>query len=108
GVNLPLVLDEPFLRQDAVGVRAMAGVLGEFAREGRQVLVFTADAEAARAFASQGVEVRDIDQLRRRERVAPPAPTVATASTVRVVREPIDQRAPKLRLAAHAVDGHEE
>jgi hypothetical protein len=108
GVDLPLVLDEPFLRQDAVGVRAMAGVLGEFAREGRQVLVFTADAEAARAFTAQGVDVRDIDQLRRRDRVSPPAPTVVAENAVRVVREPIGQSAPKLRLAGHAIGMSEE
>jgi hypothetical protein len=107
GIDLPLVLDEPFLRQDSVGVRAMAGVLGEFAREGRQVLVFTADAEATRAFTAQGVEVRDIDQLRRRDRVSPP-PTVVAGGAVRVVREPVGQSAPKLRLAGRAGDGPKE
>ena len=39
----------------------MAGVLAEFAREGRQALVFTEDREAVRRFESLGVEVRDID-----------------------------------------------
>ena len=108
GIDLPLVLDEPFLRQDAVGVRAMAGVLGEFARAGRQVLVFTADAEAARAFTAQGVQVHDIDQLRRRDPVSPPTPTVVTENAVRVVREPIGQSAPKLRLAGQAIGRREE
>jgi len=44
-IDLPLVLDEPFLRQDAAGAATMSGVLDEFAREGRQVLVFTEDRE---------------------------------------------------------------
>jgi hypothetical protein len=110
GVELPLVLDEPFLRQEPAGVQVMAGVLAEFASEGRQLLLFTGDADAARRFASLGIDVRDIDQLRRGERPAPAAvkPVADVASTVRVVREPIGKPAPKLKLAEHPVDPREE
>jgi uncharacterized protein YunC (DUF1805 family) len=93
GLDLPLVLDEPFLRQEPAGAAAMASVLAEYARQGRQMFVFTEDREALRHFESLGVAVHDIDALRRREVPVAPAvivTPVATTSTVRVVRETID------------------
>jgi hypothetical protein len=104
GVELPLVLDEPFLRQDAAAAAAMASVLAEFAREGRQVIVCTEGREAVRRLESLGVDVRDLDAARRQ--VAPVTPAVPRVvvppeqeSTVRVVREPAASGAPGLRLA---------
>ena len=108
GIDLPLFLDEPFLRQDPRGVAAMAGVLHEFARQGRQTVLFTEDREAARRFESLGDEVRDIDALRREVRVVAasfPAPVVVeptpepSAATVKIVRETVGERKPQLRIA---------
>jgi len=106
GIDLPLFLDEPFLRQDPRGVAAMAGVLHEFARQGRQLVLFTEDREAARRFESLGDEVRDIDSLRREVRVAAapspaPIPIVVepAAATVKIVRETVGERKPQLRIA---------
>jgi hypothetical protein len=108
GIDLPLFLDEPFLRQDPRGVAAMAGVLHEFSRQGRQTVLFTEDREAARRFESLGDEVRDIDTLRREVRVAAvpsPAPIVVepapepAAATVKIVRETVGERKPQLRIA---------
>jgi hypothetical protein len=120
GVDLPLVLDEPFCRQDARGAAAMAGVLEEFAQHGRQVIVFTESREAVRRFESLGIAVRDIDQLRRRTDVARPAPppqvVVAPAApesapTIRIVRETVEEpQQPKLRIAGQPLqpDGERE
>jgi hypothetical protein len=122
-VDLPLVLDEPFRRQEARGAAAMAGVLEEFARQGRQVIVFTESREATRRFESLGIAVRDLDQLRRRGEAARPEllpqATVAAAAAapqapaVRIVRETVGQpplgrelgaeRQPKLRIAGQAL-----
>ncbi|MBA4105839.1 MAG: hypothetical protein C0485_08780 [Pirellula sp.] len=108
GIDLPLFLDEPFLRQDPRGVAAMAGVLHEFARHGRQLVLFTEDREAARRFESLGDEVRDIDTLRREVRAAAvpsPAPAIVepapepAAATVKIVRETVGERKPQLRIA---------
>ncbi|QDT72776.1 DUF4332 domain-containing protein [Lacipirellula limnantheis] len=108
-IDLPLFLDEPFLRQDARGVAAMAGVLHEFARQGRQLIVLTEDREAARRFESLGDEVRDLDELRRGARAAAPpspapivvelTPEPAAAATVKIVRETVGERKPQLRIA---------
>jgi hypothetical protein len=111
GVDLPLILDEPFTRQDVRSVAAMAGVLDEFARQGRQVIVFTENREAVRRFQSLGVVERDLDLLRREPvsvRVpAPVAPLVAVATppaentgTLRIVRETVGERKPQLRVAS--------
>lgn len=107
GIDLPLFLDEPFLRLDPPSVAAMVGVLHEFARQGRQVVLFTEDREAARRFQSLGNEVRDLDSLRREIRpavapivapvtVEPPEPAPAT---VKIVRETVGERKPQLRIA---------
>ena len=64
GVNLPLILDEPFLRQDAAATAVMAGVLEEFARAGHQLLVFTEDFAARRALQSLSCRVFDLEAER--------------------------------------------
>ncbi|WP_428304576.1 DUF4332 domain-containing protein [Lacipirellula sp.] len=105
GINLPLFLDEPFLRQDPRSAAAMAGVLHEFAREGRQVVLFTEDREAARRLESLGDQVRDLDALRRESHPQPaPAPVAIETpaeptTTVKIVRETVGERKPQLRIA---------
>ena len=121
GVDLPLILDEPFLRQDARGAAAMVGVLDEFARQGRQVIVFTENREAVRRFESLGVVARDLDALRRQPQVVAPlpplaAPLAATAqppadagvATLRIVRETVGERKPKLRVAGEWTQAEDE
>jgi hypothetical protein len=104
GIDLPLILDDPFLRQDVRGAAAMAGVLEEFARAGRQTIVFTANRHAVRRFESLGAPVRDIDLLRRRHPVVEAASTIVAnpsdpvAPEVRIVRETISESKPKLRI----------
>ncbi len=108
GVNLPLILDEPFLRQDAAGSAAMAGVLAEFARAGHQLLVFTEDLDALRRFESLNSMVFDLARLRRQVAPEPPQEISTTATTfTRVVRETEDgQLTPvvKFRTAGTAVE----
>src|SRR5690606_23473478 len=100
GVRLPLILDEPFLRQDATGSAAMAGLLAEFARAGHQVLVFTEDLDALRRFESLNSHVLDVARLRRQPPVAEPRETIATETTfTRVIRETEDgERTPVLQF----------
>lgn len=100
GVQLPLVLDDPFVRQDARGMAAVAAVLDDFSRQGHQVLVFTAQAAAAERLASLGAPVQDIVSLRQRERgisdSAPKLPTAsATAGETPVVRKKLKPRRTK-------------
>lgn len=90
-IQLPLVLDEPFLRLDSASSAAMAGVLAEFARAGHQVIVFTEDLDALRRFESLNASVFDLAGLRRQ--VAPePHAEVTTSETTftRLVRETED------------------
>ncbi len=108
GVDLPLLLDEPFLRQDPAGAATMAGVLVEFCRDGRQAIVFTEDREAVRRFTSLGVEVRDIDLLRRGSAVQAPATLTDVEPVVRVVRQPVDAPPRALRLAGGPVAPRDE
>ncbi len=88
GIQLPLVLDEPFLRQDSAGSAAMAGVLAEFAQSGQQILVFTEDVDALRRFESLNCQLFDLAEIRRQSNAGP----VASTSTkfTRVVRESED------------------
>lgn len=87
GIQLPLILDEPFLRQDSAGSAAMAGVLAEFARSGQQVLVFTEDVDALRRFESLNCQVFDLAELRSQKTVEPLA---TTETFTRLVRETED------------------
>jgi energy-coupling factor transporter ATP-binding protein EcfA2 len=88
GMHLPLILDEPFLRQDAVASAAMAGLLVEFSRAGHQVLVFTEDLDALQRFESLNSHVLDLARLRRQIPVIDPSETITTETTfTRVIRE---------------------
>lgn len=105
GVHLPLLLDEPFLRQDATGTKIMAGVLEEFARAGHQVLVFTENPHAKRTLQTLGVRYFDLEAV-------PPVtavrskPAITTTTTTRLVRETLDGRqSPGLRIASGHGDG---
>ncbi len=109
GIELPLVLDEPFLRQDAAQTAAMVGVLDEFARAGHQILVFTEDRDAQRRFSTLNARLFDLEALRQAEAntsqaVTPaytpePSPAVQTTNT-RIIRETYDGHStPVLKLA---------
>lgn len=63
GVQLPLVLDEPFARMNEHQAIATASVLDDFARAGNQVLVFTGRADAVERFRSAGQTVVEMRQL---------------------------------------------
>ena len=126
GVHLPLILDEPFLQQDAAETAAMAGVLDEFSRAGHQLLVFTEDREAKRRFATLSATLFDLEGIRRtnptnrgtshttsrldtdmplatESLATKPSPAVQMTGT-RIIRETHDgQTTPVLRLAT--VDG---
>ncbi|MCA9259820.1 MAG: DUF4332 domain-containing protein, partial [Planctomycetales bacterium] len=106
GVRLPLLLDEPFLRQDQASAAAMLGVLDAFARQGRQVLIFTEDRDARARCQSLGATVWDLDALRHEPAKAPAPVSYASppivpvdTATVRVVRETVDREGPQLRVA---------
>lgn len=111
GIHLPLILDEPFLKQEPVQAAVMAGVLEEFARTGHQVLVFTEDREVMRRFATLSATIFNVEELRRlvptHETTTPvaveSAPTIQTTNT-HIIRETHDgHHTPVLRLAT--VDG---
>jgi len=114
GIRLPLILDEPFLRQDSASAAAMAGVLEEFSRAGHQLLVFTEDRDAQRKFSSLGSQVFDLETLRR-NRVAsivtPPEPKpnrstrVQSTTSTRIIRKTTDgHHSPSVRLATSTGD----
>ncbi len=115
GIHLPLVLDEPFLRQDVTQAATMLGVLDEFARAGHQVLVFTEDREVSRRAATIHVTKFEIETLRQaaNQRIATPEPievpaTIQTTNT-RVVRESYDgHTTPSIRLATFGGDTQQE
>jgi hypothetical protein len=66
GVQLPLLLDEPFLHAEHPrDTAAIGAVLEAFGRQGHQVLVFTGDADGGERLSSLGAKVYDLVQLRR-------------------------------------------
>ena len=107
GIQLPLILDEPFLQQDSAQTATMVGVLEEFAKAGHQLLVFTEDRDAQRRFSTLSAKLFDLESLRQtktRPTVKPtyvpePTPTVQKNNT-RIIRETYDGHStPVLRLA---------
>ena len=105
GIALPLLLDEPFLRQEAAGTARMCDVLKEFAQAGHQLLVFTEDREARRRFELLGTTLFDLEDLRggaSKENTVTLCPKVTTTATQqdRLVRQSVDDHGtPVLRLA---------
>jgi hypothetical protein len=90
GIQLPLILDEPFLRLDTASSAAMAGVLAEFSRTGHQVIVFTEDLDALRRFESLNASTFDLASLRRQVTPEPKAEVTTSETFTRVVRETED------------------
>ena len=105
GITMPLILDEPFLRQDAASAAAMAGVLDEFSKAGHQVFVFTEDHHARRQFESLGPNVHDLEKIRHRPAASPPQvdpepPTTTSKINTQIVRQTLGTYSgPSLRLA---------
>jgi len=65
GVELPLMLNEPFFRQDQAATTAMAGVLHQFAHAGQQLLVFTKNRYALQRFQSLRSPIHQLDTMPR-------------------------------------------
>lgn len=59
GVELPLVLEEPFAGQDEESTQRIADVLCEYAALGRQVLIFMGHSAAAGQLRKRGADVRE-------------------------------------------------
>jgi hypothetical protein len=76
GVRLPLVLDEPFTRLDAKASAALVATLDDFCSRGHQVLLFTAQVEAAERCEATGANVLTMRSLQNRS-VAQRAPETA-------------------------------
>ena len=94
-IQLPLILDEPFLRQDAPAAARMAGVLQEFALAGHQLFIFTEDLQARRRFESLNSKIFDLDIQRTPPAKTPtPQPTKqthkATKINTRIVRHSLN------------------
>lgn len=105
-LHLPLVLDEPFLRQNADAAARLASVLQEFSRRGHQLFVFTEDRNVRRRLETLRATVFDLEYLHKPIASDPLqskqdlAIAPATKTRPRLVRETRDGRqAPALRLA---------
>lgn len=60
GIELPMILDDVLVNFDAGRTRAAAIVLGEFAAEGHQLLIFTCHEHIYRLFKSLGLPAREL------------------------------------------------
>lgn len=80
GVDLPLVIDEPFVRLDRRAIATRCETLFELGSHGQQALVFTARRDAAERFAELGATRHDMTQLRE-PREEPTLAVVAEAKT---------------------------
>ena len=116
GVHLPLILDEPFLRQDQASAVRLASVLAAFARDGHQLLVCTEDRAARLRFESLKCAIFDLENLPRNTPSTSTTSVVAEApqeldsarTTARVVRELLDDHhAPCLRLVTVNREGED-
>lgn len=100
GVELPLILDDPFVRLDGRDLASVVAVLDELGRQGHQVLVFTGQQVAAQRLASSGSVVRDITSLRHRDEADSndtPPDDVAASGEPAVVSKPRRAGSPRRR-----------
>ncbi|MGL4511596.1 MAG: DUF4332 domain-containing protein [Lacipirellulaceae bacterium] len=95
GVALPLVFDEPFAGLSDRAAANLATALDDFARRGRQVLLFTRRPAAIERLRSLGANVRGL------RGVVAPAPRVEPAPPPRAAA-PVPAAAPEPVLAAAA------
>ena len=74
GLELPLVMDDVLVNFDDERAQAAVGVLGQFARAGHQLLVFTCHRHLAEMFRAAGADVRELPDRRgpAESRPAPP------------------------------------
>ena len=106
GLYLPLILDEPFLRQDRTTAAVMAGVLVEFAKAGHQVLVFTEDRNAERTFHSLATNIHHLEKLRHTD---PHNFPLETQPTVRIEpQQQVSDSIKKTRVVRHSKAGQPE
>jgi hypothetical protein len=73
GIELPLLLDEPFLRQDQAAATAMVKLLHQFSHAGPQLLIFTENRHAMRQFQSLRSQIHPIDSLRHQQQQTEPS-----------------------------------
>jgi len=85
GVRLPLVLDDVLVNFDTARAKAAAGLLGDFAGAGHQLLVFTCHDHILALFKSLGVDVRRLPN--HREIALGHAPSVGTTRIKRKKRK---------------------
>ena len=78
GLTLPLVLDEPFDGLDSRQVAILASVFDDFSRLGFQVILFTANRQAAERFKSLGVALLPIGRGEQPVEVAASTETTRT------------------------------
>ena len=86
GVELPMILDDVLVNFDAGRTHAAATVLGEFAAEGHQLLIFTCHEHIYRMFKSLGLSARELPHNPSRAAIAPP---MEPAFEIEVEPEPI-------------------
>ncbi len=115
GIHLPLILDEPFLRQTDAQTAIMVGVLDQFARAGHQLLIFTEDREARQRFSTRSAAIFDLEQLQKAKTVTPTTPPVTKTTpkvqttNTRIIRETYDgHTTPVLKLASVSGDSNQE
>lgn len=115
GIELPLILDEPFLQQNSAQAATMLGVIAEFARDGHQVFLFTEDRDVCKRCVTLNLQVLDLKDLRQPNlqpsapaRNETPKPVVQTTNT-RIIRQSVDgESTPALRLAPIEGDTNQE
>jgi hypothetical protein len=104
GVQLPLILDEPFACLDERTMPALAAVLDALSHEGHQILVFTGCREAIVRLASLGACIHDLVGLRRWRRQ--PSHISTTDSQADHVRVPSFDTATVQSVTATAPSGN--
>ncbi len=86
GVNLPLVIDDPFVRLDTQAITALAAVLEHFSRQGHQIVVFTSRHDAAERLTALGCRVENLLNLRQRNRQESDSTAINRAEVVKAAK----------------------